>query len=458
MEPMKIQDIVSAVGGTLLSGDAQSTVTAVCTDTRALVSDALFVPIVGERFDAHDFIEKALSEGCAASLTARRDLDIKTDKALIYVPDTRKALGDLAHAYRTQFNIPFVAVTGSVGKTTAKELTAAVLAETFHILKTDGNFNNDIGLPLTLFRLQKEHQAAVIEMGMSGFGEIDALARITEPDFAIMTNIGLSHIEKLGSQENIYRAKAELFLHLSKNGTAVLNGDDPILQKHISEIPQNVITAGFSEHNDYYAKDIISRPESLSFTAVYPGGELPIHLNFPGKHNALNALFALAIGFSLGVTPEAAANALQNYVPHDRRMEFVRAGGITIINDCYNAAPASMEAGLKVLSCEASRSIAVLGDIKELGAFSESAHKAIGKTAAELSIDALFVIGEGGRQIAEGAKAAGMKEENIFCFDLLDTLNESLLNYVKPGDKLLVKASRAMHLETVTAFLVSHLQ
>ena len=451
MKPISIQDILLATGGTLLSGDANQSITSVCTDTRNITPGSLFVPLTGENFDAHKFIPDALSGGCAASLTAKKE--VSSDKPLIFVSDTRRALADLARFYRSLFQIPVVAITGSVGKTTAKELTAAVLSTKLNVLKTAGNFNNEIGLPLTLFRLEDEHEAAITEMGMSGFGEIDLLAGIAKPDIGLVTNIGMSHIEMLGSQENIYKAKAELFPHINPEGTVILNGDDPILSAHRKDISQKTIAVGLSEGCDMTATDIKPKTDSLSFTIVYKSEKVPVTLAFPGEHNVTNALLACATGVCLGISMQDAAKGLGAYIPSDRRMQLIDCDGITIINDCYNAAPASMEAGIKVLCSYSGRKIAVLGDIKELGDYAESAHKGVGEFAGKAGIDALFTLGDNAKWIAEGAKSVGMSPDSVFSFDDIDSLNKSLDAFIKKGDTVLVKASRAMALERVTEFL-----
>ncbi len=451
MNTLTIKDIVAATGGTLLCGDLQNSVTAICTDTRKIVPGALFVPIVGETFDAHDFINFALENGCVAALTAKRE-KIK-GKTLIAVDDTRKALGNLASFYKKQFNIPFIAITGSVGKTTVKELTATVLSARLNVLKTSGNLNNDIGLPLTLFRLENQHEAAITEMGMSGFGEIDALAGMVKPDIGIVTNIGLSHIEKLGSQENIYKAKAELFPHIKPEGTVIINGDDPILLAHLKDINRKTITVGLSADFDLWAKDVKTTTESLSFTVMYGSQTVPVTLPLPGEHNVINALLACAAGFVLGISLEEAAQALKSYVATDKRMQIINHNDFTIINDCYNAAPASVEAALKVLCARSGRKIAVFGDMKELGEHTESAHRAIGQKAFALGVNALFVFGENAVFAAQSAKETGM--EQVFSFTDINELNQALGAYVKANDSILIKGSRAMMLERVTDFLTN---
>ncbi|MBE7010680.1 MAG: UDP-N-acetylmuramoyl-tripeptide--D-alanyl-D-alanine ligase [Ruminococcaceae bacterium] len=453
MKPITVQTVAAAIGGTLLSGNPETCISGICTDTRRIVPDTLFVPIVGERFDAHDFINDALKAGCSATLTSKKE--VKSEKPVIYVPDTCHALGALAGYYRRSFSLPLVGITGSVGKTTAKEMTAAVLETKLSVLKTQGNLNNEIGLPLTLFQLEAHHEAAVIEMGMSGFGEIDRLAQIASPDIVIMTNIGLSHIEKLGSQENIYKAKTEFLPHLRPNGKVIINGDDPILWAHRKDFPIGSITVGTSPEHDLSACDITESATDVSFTVVHEGYKQPIRLSFPGAHNVVNALLACAAGLSIGVSLKEAAKALEAFIPGDRRMEFIKQNGLTIINDCYNAAPASMEAGLRVLVAQPGRKIAVLGDIKELGDYAEKAHRDIGSLVAKLSVDALFTLGENGLLIAEAAKEGGMAPDSVFAFSEIEELKHTLKEFTKEGDVILVKASRAMCLERVTACLTA---
>ena len=450
MNPITVKEIVLATGGTLLWGNEETSVSSVCTDNRRVTPDSLFIPLIGERFDAHNFIESALSAGASVTLTAKADkVQSSWGKAAILVDDTRHALGAVSAYYRKKFSLPLVAITGSVGKTTVKELTYAALSTEKNTLKTDGNFNNEIGLPLTLFRLEDHHEAAIIEMGMSGFGEIDALASMATPNIGILTNIGMSHIEKLGSQENIYKAKSELFAHIKEGGIVIINGDDPILAAHKNEIKHKVISCGTSPKHDLYAENITSTPNGVTFTAVWKGEKTTINLRFPGEHNVVNALLACAAAVCLGISMETVAKGLSAYAPDNQRMQLIDADGITIINDCYNAAPASVSAAIRVLCARQGRKIAVLGDIKELGEFSESAHRAIGKEAAESGIDAVFAFGENAKWIAESAGSIARH------YDDIDALNTDLSAFIKAGDTILVKASRAMKLERVTNFLLN---
>lgn len=450
MKPIKISEIVSAVGGTLIGKNEDITITDISTDSRKIKEGCLFVPLVGEKFDGHDYIAKAFSGGAAASLTAKRDA---ADGTLIVVDDTLRALQALASYYRSLFSIPVVGLTGSVGKTTTKEMTAAVLAQKYHTLKTEGNFNNEIGLPLTVFRLEDTHEIAVIEMGMSGFGEIDRLSSIVKPELAMLTNIGMSHIELLGSQENIYRAKAEILNNMQPDGTVLINGDDAILLNHKSEIVQKVYTVGKNSACDASAKNIYSDIHGVRFDFSGLGHKFTVTLNIPGEHNVYNALFACVAGILYGVEDSAIVRALEEFRPANMRMDEIEHAGFTIINDCYNAAPDSMRAALKVLSAYPLKKIAVLGDMACMGTFSESAHLLVGKTVADEKIDELFTVGEQAKYIAQGALQNGMSEEKIHSFRTVEELQSSLAASVTKGCHILVKASRVMELERVTAFL-----
>ncbi len=454
MKTITVAEVVRATEGELICGNAETQILTVSTDSRKLEPGSLFVPLVGENFDGHDFIEKALEDGAAAVLAAK-DTNQGTCP-VIRVDDTLRALQKLAAYYRSLFPIPAVALTGSVGKTTTKEMVAAVLESKFNTLKTEGNFNNEIGLPLTVFRLEKRHEIAVVEMGMSGFGEIDRLAEIIKPDTAILTNIGMSHIELLGSQENIYRAKSEILAHTKPNGTVLLNGDDPILWKHRLEIPQNTISAGVENTDcDVLASQVSGQVDGVSFHFSGLGHEMDITLHIPGEHNVYNALFACVCGILYGVPDDGIISALAEFRPANMRMDILEHDGLRIINDCYNAAPASMQAALKVLGAYPGRRVAVLGDIVCLGDYAYSAHREVGSAVCRCGIDELITVGENARYIAESAFENGMDSAAIHSFETVAELLQKLGGLVRGGDTILVKASRAMKLERVTEFLMN---
>ncbi|MBQ3553601.1 MAG: UDP-N-acetylmuramoyl-tripeptide--D-alanyl-D-alanine ligase [Clostridia bacterium] len=452
MKTLRVLEIVQATGGKLLSGNAEASIVQITTDSRNVPGGSLFIPIKGEKFDGHDFLEMAAKSGAKAVLT-EKTVTLSRDVCVILVEDTLRAMQSLASYYRDLFPVHMVGITGSVGKTSTKEMTAAVLERKFKTLKTEGNFNNEIGLPLTVFRMEEGIEAAVLEMGMSGFGEIDRLAAIAKPEIGIVTNIGMSHIELLGSQENIYRAKSEMFAHIKPGGTVVLNGDDPILKNHKDEIPYRVITVGKSEACDVVAKNITSDEEGINFDFSGFGRDFRVRVNRPGEHNVYNALFAIATGFVLGVPEKEILLALKELKATKMRMDYIRHNGYTIINDCYNAAPDSMNAALSVLGKTKGKKIAVLGDMACMGEFSKTAHKLVGETVASEGVDMLFTIGKEAKEIALAALSLGLMPEQVKSAEDVSEIYEALRESIVPDCHVLVKASRVMELERVTEFL-----
>ncbi len=366
----------------------------------------------------------------------------------IVVESTRQALLDLAGYYRSLFNIPVIGITGSVGKTTTKEMTHAVMSSKYNTLKNEGNLNNEIGVPLTLFRLEKTHEAAVIEMGMSGFDEISRMTKAVRPDVAIISNIGVSHIEKLGSREGILKAKLEILHGMKGNAPVILNGDDDMLATaDAGEHP--VIYYGVENVNSFFkAFDITSKESETEMSVGSANGSGRVSLPFPGRHNVYNALAAVAAGMQFGISVQDGLDALKNYVPAGMRQRINKKCGITFIEDCYNASPDSQAAALAVLAgMNARRTVAVIGDMLELGGVSRDAHYGVGKKAAENKIDAVFTYGERSLETAKGAKDGGVAD--VRSFDNKEELSKELFAYLKEGDAVLFKASRGMKLEDV---------
>ena len=330
-----------------------------------------------------------------------------------------------------------------------------VLSAKWNTLKNDNNFNNEIGVPLTIFKADETTRAAVIEMGMDNFGEIDRLAAIAEPDVSIVTNIGMSHIERLGSQENIYKAKSELFAHTKKDGVVILNGDDNILMAHKHEITQKIITVGVKNTTaDFVASDIHTTEDSVRFRCSGLGHTFMVDLPIPGEHNVSNALLACAAGIYFGIPDAKIADALHRLTLTGMRMDIIHCERITIIDDCYNAAPASVLAALSVLAKQKDRrKVAILGDIAALGEYSYQAHRELGGAVTKNGIDLLITIGENARFIAEGAFENGMDSMNILSVDTVDEIIPHLSAAIKENDTVLVKASRVMGLERITEFL-----
>ncbi len=441
MKELTIREIAEAVQGTAAF---DGVVRDVCIDNRALTPDCLFVCIEGERFDGHTFAESALQNGAAAVLCAR-DLGLARQ---ILTDDTRKALLRLARYYRSLFDIPVAAVTGSVGKTTVKEMTAAVFASRYRTVKTEGNLNNEIGLPRTLFRLDADTEAAVIEMGMNHFGEISRLSRTAMPTMGTIGNIGVSHIENLGSQENILKAKLEILDGMAENAPLILNGDDRLLYgAKIAGHP--VYYYGIdNKYCRFKAYGIESTPEGTHFTLDFGCGEQRIALPAIGKHNVYNALAAFAAGFLIGVSPEEAAEALSRYEPAGMRQRMRSVAGVCFIEDCYNASPDSVRAAFGTLrEIQAKRRIAVLGDMLELGSISDEAHRQSGVRAAEAGTDVLLTYGSQSEKTAAAARENGMTQVRSYADK--SALAQDLLGMLHEGDAVLVKGSRGMRMEEI---------
>ena len=451
MIPLKISEILTATGGELLCGSADGIVKNITTDSRKVESGVLFAAICGENADGHDYIESAVSSGAVCIISEK---NITADAAVIKVENTVKALGKIARVIMRKLCVPVVGITGSVGKTTTRDMTYSVVSKMFNTLKNQGNYNNELGVPLTVFTADESVEAAVIEMGMDNFGEIDRLSYIVNPTISIITNIGMSHIECLGSQENIYKAKAEIFKNTRQSGTVILNGDDKILMAHKDEITQNVITVGVNNKNaDVIAENIVSSQESVTFTAKGMGKEFEITLPVPGEHNVLNALLAVAVGFVLEIGTKDIAAALAEFSMTHMRMDILKFKKITLINDCYNAAPASAAAALAVLGKYEDRKVAILGDIAALGSYSYKAHYGLGSDVVKNKVDLLITIGPNARHIAESAYEHGMDGANIISTDTVEEVYPLLMNSIRKNDVVLVKASRVMALERVSAFL-----
>ena len=451
MLPLKVTEIIKATNGKLICGNMTGVVTDITTDSRKASEGFLFAAICGERADGHDYIDEVFTKGAVCVLSEK---EVKAQGAVILVENTISALGKIAHLIMEKLCVPVVGITGSVGKTTTRDMTYSVVSKIFNTLKNEGNLNNELGVPLTVFRADSTTEAAVMEMGMDNFGEIDRLSSIVTPSVAVITNIGMSHIERLGSQENIYLAKSEIFKNTRPNGTAVLNGDDKILMAHKDEIPQKVVTVGVKNQNaDLVAYDIKSTESEVSFVAKGMGREFSVTLPVPGEHNVLNALLAAAVGIVFEIPSALIAEELSDFSMTKMRMDIIRAERLTIINDCYNAAPDSVRAALGVLGKYGQRKVAILGDIKALGEFSYQAHKDLGLDVVKNGIDVLVTIGEQAANVAQGANECGMDSANIFSAMSLEEAQSELQNIIKTNDVVLVKASRAMALERVTQFL-----
>lgn len=472
MLPRTLEEIARLTGGEIIQGDPKAVVKGVGTDTRRPVAGRLFVPLKGPSFDGHDFIGTALEKGAAASFVARsRVAEVQAapwrerpGAGVVAVADPLHALQLLAADVRRA--LPLVAgrvaaVTGSVGKTTTKDMLAAITAARFVTTATEGNLNNEIGLPLTLLEARDDTEALVLEMGMRGLGEIRELARIARPVVGVVTNVGEVHLGPLGTVERIAAAKRELVEELPPEGTAVLNGDDPLVRAMAAHARCPAVTFGLGEDNDVRALDIVSLgSEGSRFTLFREGEGSTIHVPLPGRHSVYNALAAAAAATAMGVEPELLAEGLARFrgSRSDMRLHFrQRRDGALVIDDAYNAGPASMRAALDVLADlpPGRRRVAVLGDMLELGSTADSAHEQLGRRAVQAGVDVLIAVGDFGAAVADSAREAGLHPAGVFvCASALEAAVVAE-RVVRQDDVVLVKASRGVALETVVQRLLA---
>lgn len=440
MKALNLFDIAEGIGA---KADKNAIIRGISTDSRTIGQGDLYIALKGENFDGHDFIESAVKNGAAAVMSHK---DVVCGAPVLRVADTEKAFLALASWYRKLID-PFVtALTGSVGKTTTKEMVSAVFSSEKNTLKTEGNLNNQIGVPKTLMRLEESTQVAVVEMGMDAKGQISVLSRCALPDAAIITNIGVSHLENLGSREGILAAKLEILDGLKPGGRLFLNADDPYLFS--AEIDDyTVIYYGIDNAAcRYKAENIVTNSMSTDFDIVWDGGKQHVHLPAIGIHNVYNAAAAFAAGVEYGIDPENAAKGLEGYTPSGMRQRITQKSGVTFIEDCYNASPDSVKAALNTLAgLDCGRKAAVLGDMLELGSVSERSHEISGEYAAQKGVDAVFTFGEKSLLTAKKAREAGI--ETVMSFDDHGELARAVAAYIRPGDAVLFKASRGMKLE-----------
>lgn len=455
MKHMSLQEIAAACGG-VYHGDpaaAAREVSGVVIDSRKAEKDSLFVAIKGARVDGHSFIPQVMEKGALCSVSEQDLGDV--DYPYIRVASCEQALKDIAEHYRRSLDIKVVGISGSVGKTSTKEMIASVLSQKYSVLKTEGNFNNEIGLPLTVFNIREEHEVAVLEMGISNFDEMTRLAKIARPDICVFTNIGVAHIESLGSRDGILKAKTEMIDYMNPEGTIIVNGDDDKLRGFT---PQNGITPvcfGLDASCPFHAEQVTGR--GLKGTDVHfvtPVSSFDAHISIPGRHMVYNALAATAVGYALGLTDEEIAQGIASNVPIAGRNNLIEGKHYTVIDDCYNANPASMKSSLDVLAYADTRTVAVLGDMFELGTDEKKMHYNVGIHAAEKGINVLICIGDLSAEIARGARetvnsteaengtpSAGME---IHHYKTKAEFFEDAKNVLREGDTILVKASHGM--------------
>lgn len=434
----------------------------IATDSRTLLPGRLFFALKGPNFDGHDFCEKVLQNGAWGVVVQNPNFKIQNTKQIqtskskawiFQVPDTLRALGDVARWWRSQFDIPVVAITGSNGKTTTKEMTASIFAQKWRVLKTEGNFNNLIGLPLTLERLEKNHQAAVLELGMNDFGEIRRLTEISVPNVGVVTNVAAAHLEKLQTVEAVAKAKSELYEAMPKTAVAIYNAEDPWLSKSVQKFSGKKISFGMHPDCDVRFEHMeCAGFDSMELKLTVQGKLLNAKLKTAGTHNVMNAMAACAAALGLGLPLTAMQKGLENFEPLKMRFEQIQlSNGVRLVNDAYNANPVSMLAAFKTVNRakRAGRFIAVLGDMKELGEESARLHEEVGKSAVEQGVEKLFVLGEFSKHLAKGAMAAGLHQNEVTIAADAENIVAILEKEMRAGDVVLVKASRAMQLETI---------
>ncbi len=456
MDARSLKFIAAACHGELLNGSPQTRVLQVSTDSRHTRSGDLFVALPGENFDGHKFVGDAARKGAVGIVVGRNSLPVNVgDCAVIVVDDTRQALGRLATQYRADFQLPIVAVAGSNGKTTTKDLVASVLRQQRSTLSSEASFNNDIGVPLTLLRLEGTHQAAVLEAGTNHPGELAPLVKMIRPNYGVLTCIGREHLEFFGDLAGVAREEGSLAELLPADGKLFLNGDDEWANRIAERTNAKVVRVGFTEANDWRARHVRLGKDGASFRVTGPNeeyaGDYRIHLL--GRHQVVNALFAIAIGAELGLSRGSVSRGLAACKPPKMRMQTWEFNGVRVLDDTYNANADSVLAALRTLQelpCK-KRRVAVLGDMAELGAHSEAAHEEIGRKAAELGVGQLFAIGKMAPIIARGARGAGLNR--VIELADVEAAASAVRSFVKPGDVLLLKASRSSRLERLVGML-----
>lgn len=451
MENITVKEILEATGGRLLCGREDTPLERISIDSRTMKGNDLFVPLVGEKVDAHRFISQAFDNGAVAALTSEHDT-MEDDRPWIRVEDTKKALQAVGAWYRLRLNLPLVGITGSVGKTTTREMVACALSARYQVYKTPANHNSQVGVPITMTEISGRDEIGVIELGMSEPGELTVIARIAQIQMAVITNIGITHIEQLGSQENIYKEKLTIQDGLTEGGILFLNGDDELLKETTAREGFRTIYCGTGENCDYRAEDVHLEDGCPAFTAVHGEERAAVRLKVMGSHNVTNAMISLAVASACGIPMKDAAEKLAGFTGFQNRQQIYHANAMTIIDDTYNASPVSMKAGLEVLRSlnGVSRRIAVLADMKELGPDSPRFHYEIGTYIAENPVDKVAVLGELAREIARGIREQA-PEVLVYEFMEQEPLIEWLKTELKPGDGVLFKGSNSMRLGKAAA-------
>lgn len=451
MESISLQEVIEAVDGELVKNGEVNRFSKVSIDSRRVNTGDIFFALEGENFDGHNYLQGAIEKGAKLCIVHHEAIDlnkIPKDTSIIKVRNTREALLDLARYYRNKLKIKVIGITGSTGKTSTKDLVAAVLSEKYKVFKTEGNYNNEVGLPLMIFNLDNSYDVAVLEMGMSNLGEIETLAKVADPHIGIITNVGLSHIENLKTRENILKAKMEITTFFNSNNTLIINADNDMLRT-VNSIKYKTVKIGIENDYNFKGSRIIISNDHIKFNVIENGSEIQtqIEVNVPGKHNVLNSLLAIAVARELGLNYEEIAHGIKNLEFTSMRLDIIDCGKYIVINDAYNASPDSMEAAIDVLkNYQGKRKIAVLGTMKELGHEAYDAHMKVGQYAKKCDVDLLFTVGEFNEAFAQGF---GL--DNILTFHTQEELLECLSTKIEEGDVILVKASRSMKFENIVS-------
>ncbi len=451
---LTVKEITEAVKGRLLCGDENMILENIATDSRTSRGNDIFIPIIGARVDGHNYIAKAFESGSIATLTSRHEKMDDSEHAWIKVEDTIDALHEIGKLCRSRIGVPAVGVTGSVGKTTTREMIAYALSAGMHVYKTEKNYNSSVGLPITMSLMNNDYDAAVLELGMNVPGELGMISEIAQLKMAVITNVGVAHIEYFGTREAICKEKYTISRGFGKEGLLIINGDDELLYEYREHTGYPYVLYGTSDRCEYRAENIRMEQGHYCFDYVHGEEKIPVVLSVLGRHNVQNAVAALAAADKMGVPVEAAAKALYQFTGFNNRLQTIPMKKYTIIDDTYNASPDSMIAGVRVLSGYETkgRKIAVLGDMKELGPNSPKFHEQVGTAIAGEPIDELIFIGEMAQHIGAGAKAAGAS------YPILEKAsNEAAAEYIhsilNEQDVVYLKASNSMHLKEITAYL-----
>lgn len=450
---LTLNDIVKATNGLLISGDADLPCNGVGIDSRTATAGQVFVAVKGAHFDGHDYLMEAVGKGVKAVVVKRGTSNIPGGICAIEVVDTVGALGDIASWWRGHFDVPCVAITGSNGKSTTKEMTAAVVGILGDLLKTEGNYNNLIGLPLTVFRWNKKHRAVILEMGMNAPGEIKRLTEIARPSVGLITNVTAAHLEKLHSVEAVALAKGELFETMNSGGIAVVNDEDPWVRKIASAYGGQKISFGMRNDSDVRFLNMETNGlDTMDLAVSVLGREYHVSLPVPGVHNVMNALASIAVGVALKLEPDLTVGRLSDFRPMAMRFERIQlSNGVRVVNDSYNANPESMRVAFRTVGSakRAGRFVAALGDMLELGDASSDLHRGIGEDAARMGVELLYLVGDFADEVAEGAIDAGMAPSCVNKCSSVREMEGLLRRELSAGDVLLVKGSRGTRMERV---------